>query len=62
METGAKTGARVETGVEEPYVSYVRALSLWPDTRSSTGAGLSRAQWADLMGGTAERIYGAIGG
>ena len=39
---------------EEPYVSYVRAPTLWPDCHSA----LSRGQWEALLGGTAERLYG----
>lgn len=39
---------------EEPYVSYVRSPTLWPDCHSA----LSESQWESLLGGTAERLYG----
>lgn len=39
---------------EEPYVSYVRAPSMWQECQRV----LLPGQWDDIMGGTAEKLYG----
>ena len=40
--------------IEEPYVSYVRAPSMWPESQRL----LTSDQWDMIMGGTAEKLYG----
>ena len=44
-------------GKDAPYVSYVEAPSLWPES----GRALTERQWASIMGGTADRLYGTNG-
>ena len=43
-----------EEEFEEPYVSYVRAPLMWPECRRE----FSPEQWGNMMGGTAEKLYG----
>ena len=41
---------------EEPYVSYVRAPSMWPESQRL----LTSDQWDMIMSGTAEKLYGTF--